>query len=485
MAASNHRFKILCAMIAVLILAALVWRFLPDPVGPVEEDVGFASEAAEAPVLGQGEVIPEPLGRPVEAKAIQSEPREAEGEDEPLTRVVHGIVTDRNWMPIANAVVHAYQPDENPVATTDRWGRFEIPGLPSIPKDTNLLVRHPDYVPESVENGAIADPSEVLAITLKRGATITGTVTFRGRPAANQVVKAAISNPFGLRNTKEARTDVRGAYTLTALEAHKARGYQVGAILQIGEEENPRIMSMEVTLEDERATIADFDFPDWDATLEGQLLFNGYPLRNKSINIVSRGLNGTREEFKGDTDSEGFYRFEALPSGILELHVQLIGMGKTTHYRAATIEIPSGFVTTQDFSFGGSGVITGYCTGIDDSLTYEGLGLLTAESFDILAATGLTELLSRVWNTNLESEIMVAEPQLAEDGSFRIENLEPGTYTLLVMAEVDSVAAYSFKRVMVTESEETHVVLGPDFISENVLERMELLDISLPPFAYY
>ena len=463
MATASHRFKILCALIAVLILVALAWRFLDRPRTPVTVGGGIESdevaESRQVPRDGERE-------KPLELAPVpdpQSEPSDSDKAAKVPARALFGIVTDRGGWPIVNVGIYARFEDETPSATTDRWGRFEIENLRARSKNQHVYARHPSYRNGSVPIGTAVETGQVLAITLKKGATVRGEVTFLGRPVADQEVKVVRMDLVGLfgsgkRNT---RTGADGAYELFTVEPGTI---QVTAYFQPDDEESsPRSMRIGLDIEDDETRVIDFDFRARDATLEGQVLFNGEPVPNAEVNAVSRSLSEAGESFREQTDSEGSYRFEALPSGVLEVQVE-VEVGATEHMRGSTIELPAGFVSTSDFSLGGTGVITGYCTGREDYRNSVVM-LMASEFSDLFEEQGIYRTFALL---DVEHPFGAGTTVLSSDGSFRLEGLEAGTYAMLTLVNVDLSGRvdYAFTSVTVSESQETHVVLGPDYLTE-------------------
>ena len=105
MAASKHRFALLCVIVSVLILAALAWRFFPQPVEPVRNDVGVDLEpavvsprvhdddksVASMPLVN--EEAAEPEEQPAGERVVESAARNPETKRKAPTHVVHGVVT--------------------------------------------------------------------------------------------------------------------------------------------------------------------------------------------------------------------------------------------------------------------------------------------------------------------------------------------------------------------------------------------------------
>lgn len=455
----RKRIFYVCAGILLLLLLLLLLsppREMPEPI--LSETQPIVTVPMENGEHAEPPRNPPSMLQPLDLDEIQEEA-------EPPTVTLEGIVTNRRGAPVEGAEVFRHEPDKVPTATTDRRGHFKITELSA---DTGkLFVRHRNYMPKTVSIGTASRKGRVLEITLRRGATLTGTVTFLGRPLANHEVKFNTGMRFFGGYDEQTNTDASGVYEFT----HLTPGFRSPeAFLRADDNEaTPRKMSMDVILEDEQTTVANFDFCAWDASLEGQVLFNGAPLEAAWIHVVSRTLDNAEESFSAESDANGYYWFDALPAGLLEVQVSCTYNGTELHKKETTIDVRAGHVTTRDFSFAGTGVVTGYCLGLGE---YDGddesVLLIYPDISDMLAEGGWAEMGAIL----AEESSLGAEQKLAEDGSFRLEGLQAGTYTIMVMTMPHTLSfdhfSYVYRSVTVSDSQETHVTLGPDFVTEYV-----------------
>ena len=89
------------------------------------------------------------------------------------------------------------------------------------------------------------------------------------------------------------------------------------------------------------------------------------------------------------------------------------------------------------------------------------------------AAAQLAEVgWGKMWEMLDVESSLVADQKLAEDGSFLVEGLEAGVYTMIVMTVPHTLLfeqfSYVYRSVTVSDSQETHVILGPDFVTEHI-----------------
>ena len=96
---------------------------------------------------------------------------------------------------------------------------------------------------------------------------------------------------------------------------------------------------------------------------------------------------------------------------------------------------------------------------------------IDAEYFgNLLADAGLLGMLMTMYP---EDAPIAVEVDLAEDASFRVDGLEAGVYTLLaVEMSTFERLSYDFAVVTVSDGQEVHATLGPDWLTEELQERI-------------
>ncbi|MCC6698710.1 MAG: carboxypeptidase regulatory-like domain-containing protein [Candidatus Hydrogenedentes bacterium] len=454
-----------CLLLACAIILILAGFFLVRPwdrTQPTETPTKADSSGVERSLhkLPENDKEPSPL-------FVRSPSEGGKGDKRPQSAALtlQGIITNKSRSPVEGAEIFLERLDTPVVAASDLRGLFEITQVPA--GAAWLIVRHPDYAQERVSIVTAAEEGVVLQITLMKGAALTGTVTSDGRTLEGQTVEIGKNVGFwGASHEYSAKTNARGIYEFTHI---KPRVIDVEACLRLDVSEGSpeRRLRVKALLEDGETTVVDFDFRKWEASLEGQVLFNGDPVQNGYISLWSRNSNGACETFTEEINEEGFYQFDALPAGTLDVTVDFGGDGETSYSRRSAVEIPPGFVTTQDFLFEGKGVVTGRCLGLEQYDRYPSIALLLRSDIsDLLAEDGWEETL----RTLDVDEFDVTGLDLAEDGSFEAEGLEAGNYTLIVLADLDifgDQVTYTFAPVTVSESQEAYVVVGPDYITEH------------------
>lgn len=148
---------------------------------------------------------------------------------------VGGVVVDGNGTPVEGAevkpsVYYKKRPGDTSqlgVGTrirTDSEGKWRFDSVPVSKSDVHVEVSHPDYQPlrrRLARNGFEVKPdaTSTAHIELKRGLTVTGTVT----DESGQPIEGALVRTKFLNDIREATTDKRGSYRLAGCEPRAAR----------------------------------------------------------------------------------------------------------------------------------------------------------------------------------------------------------------------------------------------------------------------
>ena len=123
-------------------------------------------------------------------------------------------------------------------------------------------------------------------------------------------------------------------------------------------------------------------------------------------------------------DAQGFYRIDNIPSGTYRLMVAAFSPESPGVQRSVTVVAESGKVTRCDVELSGGARVVGTVEGME-----------TGETGHVMAVAGSATLPDSPTIESFQHLSMstVAGAALGPDGTFRIEGLEPGEYTVMAV----------------------------------------------------
>jgi hypothetical protein len=254
-------------------------------------------------------------------------------------------------------------------------------------------------------------------------AAVRGVVRIGGQPIVNQLV-AVRPSAKPVYAGLETYTDESGSYTLEGL-APGDYDVLVNATTRQNNFAVTRSMSRPIAVETGRSVQVDFDFAAGDAAIEGEVTVNGRPPRSAHISAWLVGVSGETEWLHASVQHDGSYRLEGLPAGPLDIEVRAQPQEMSGELsRSVSLELISGRIARQDFSFSGTAIV-GYVSNVQpDQMTMYALFVGEVD----LPAPFTIDFLHKYENH------MVSLAPVAAAGLFGISCVEPGTYTLVVLA---------------------------------------------------
>jgi len=370
--------------------------------------------------------------------------------------VIEGTVVDSAGRQVPDALIFA-APFDLPPSPDEAAGRSGADGnfrLDSLSLATWMVgAYHPDYAPGWTDVEPDHSRATRATIVLSQGGSIEGEITFNGRPVSGQEVMVDYSLANHAISYSRGVTDSKGSYRIAHLPEGEPR-------VVVYPKHGGNNVDKLAVVEEGRVSVVDFSFGA-DTEVEGTVLVDGDPLAQAPVTVTVADVDGSMQEFRTKTDSDGYYSFESLPSGEVILKVvREVEDGWRAVVR--TFEAPPESVVQYDIDIAASraSLACRVFAAPGDKILYTAVlgGEVSMQKFDF-------ETMYKVgaWK--------VGEPNVAEDGSFRLDELEPGVYTVVAVA-VDPDAGWTSERDMlanahfnaavveVTEDEEISVDLS-------------------------
>ncbi|MEA3364438.1 MAG: carboxypeptidase-like regulatory domain-containing protein, partial [Candidatus Hydrogenedentes bacterium] len=279
-----------------------------------------------------------------------------------------------------------------------------------------LTAYHPSYAPKTVtvntRLGAVATATFVLSL----GGTVEGFVMKGDQPVSKQMVSITMEDRH-----ENVMTDANGYYVFECLPGGVGT---VTVILRGQANTGPQFLRAQrsVIIADNSVTRADFEFSSDDAVVEGVVTVEGAPVSQAYVSLSLTSASG-EQRTGANVEANGYYRLENLSSGSAVLEVTLRSGGQRRS-KIVSFEIQTGQRIRQDINFGPVFVITGTVRGVRDGEQAH-VAVLPGE-YDIKKPT--------LEDVQALAGMLSGYTQVSSDGAFVVENLEPGTYTVVGVA---------------------------------------------------
>ncbi len=345
---------------------------------------------------------------------------------------IEGVVIDSMGQPVAGAQVFLGPVPMAPMREQGASARSAADGtfrLDSVAEgQTVVSAYHPKYAQGSVGVSPVAGAVQHVEIVLSLGGVIEGTVTLGKVPMPNQSISMhSVQGQGGMpQGIQTAQTDADGAYRLMGVLPGDV---MVNAHLNLGEGGvmNQRSQSRPARVEEGQVTVVDFHFDEADAAIEGYVTRNGVAT-SAHVNALAAaseaGGGPPSEQHMAQADAQGFYRIDNIPSGTYRLMVAAFSPESPGVQRSVTVVAESGKVTRCDVELSGGARVVGTVEGME-----------TGETGHVMAVAGSATLPDSPTIESFQHLSMstVAGAALGPDGTFRIEGLEPGEYTVMAV----------------------------------------------------
>ena len=330
---------------------------------------------------------------------------------------VEGVVQTSAGQTVGGASIYLERHDQYraPETRTDSEGRFTMTDLPL--STVKLVAAHPAFGNGEASVTPRAGTTSNVTIELPAGGSVEGTVRVGGQTQPGTNVNLYMYE--GGHRQYSTVTDSNGQYIFNNVSA--GRG-QVSAWLSSGG--GNLSQNRQVIVETERTTTADFDLPAQTGSLEGFVMVGGQPVNNGHVSAALVSEEGSTSSFT-QLNGDGSYLLESVPVGEVQAYVYLRDeSGGRGRQETETVQIAAGRVTRLDFDLPLPTFVSGYLSGIKEG---EGgyIGLLPGEvKIGPLTKEKIQEYMG----------MLAGQAQMSPDGTFRMENVEPGTYTVVGVA---------------------------------------------------
>jgi carboxypeptidase family protein len=307
---------------------------------------------------------------------------------------VHGRVVTPDGSPLGGARVQVVPIGQRParelshdlstVSTAD--GSFTLRGLP--PGESRLIASARGHLQKTTELVLVpGEDTSAIEVVLQSGLRIEGRVL----NAQGEPVPGAFVQPRGASGTT---TDVAGQYRLEGLPAGAVR---LSAWHQLGQEE------IQLVLQPPGAQ-ADITLPQG-ATIDGRIL-DSQGSANPGVRIELSGSHGAGLRAVATSGQDGGFQFDSVGPGHYELRMRKEGFAR----RRQTLEVGTDPIHDLVLVLNEGGIIVGQLRGLADG--------------EIFAT-----------RVSAQHEDVTLEGEVTADGTYRILNVEPGSYQVSVTTE--------------------------------------------------
>ena len=300
---------------------------------------------------------------------------------------------------------------------SDEQGKFRLAGMePGVLKVSAI---HPDFGAGTVTVEAGEGVRDTVTITLSHGGSIRGFVRVGSEPLSNIMAFATPVGGRGMLSTAEP-TDEAGGFLLTGLES--------GEVSVVANFESPpdgklRRLVVPATVVAGQTTEVTLTFGTEFGSIRGSVTQAGN-VGGEGVVQVDTHVESDVEESRGAM-TEGAFYLERVPAGPVSLRVRLLleapVRGGRQLVKSMEAEVTPGKELAISVDFSGTARVTGQVLGLSATdrgaiRLLEGDVLVPDLSLESMAAMeGLTR----------------GVVALDADGSYDLEGLEPGAYTIV------------------------------------------------------
>ena len=395
---------------SILISASTPWRAFDSSTGTFQLDGLPAGKSFALAVKADG-FVPTHMSVPALAAG--------DSKDDIIIRLapeagVAGHVVTVQGTPVKGVAIHRGDSEAaKMIARTDAEGRFRI--LCTGGEILTLCAAHPDFVSIITQVAPKRGQIQTLEIVLKGGGTIAGTV-LRGK---NPVPSIPVTVYETDRTPKQAMTDAAGRFTLKGLAAGEV---EVRAELETDPDSSSLSVQARANITDGAVAQVDLRFPDAAGTISGLITAGGQPVANGFIEAEMVGETG--DLFRGArVKPSGEYLVRNLSGGEIWLNVMIEDANGIQRRKQLKMTLVEGQQRVENITFDGNNAVMGEVKNLPPGNLAQLVLLRGKEAVNF----------SDPKQEKLLDERTVLSKSVKESGTFRLDGVEAGDYTLIAV----------------------------------------------------
>lgn len=298
-------------------------------------------------------------------------------------------------------------------------GAFEIDGI--MAAHWIVVGKHSEYALTREEISTTRNQRANVRLVFPAVGVLEGIVTNNGAPVSGGKIFVSLHyTAERLALNRQTETNAAGKFSISGLVAGQ---YDVGAHLpnEIADGHSQR-MDAVAEIEPGKITFVALAFRPATASITVRVTMNGAPVTGCEVRGVI-GTDGGDKNFNATADTDGVFRSERLPPGAAYVEVIANQAGGPLK-RALTFTLRDGANAEHTVDFDAQIGITGKITTLTDG-----------EHAEVIVVAGKADA-----DLNNAEELLAVRhmasgvAEVNEDGTFRVEGLEPGDYTVIAVA---------------------------------------------------
>jgi hypothetical protein len=353
--------------------------------------------------------------------------------------MITGRVVDKQGNPVKNAWIfkgavpnNSWQREQAAKKTSDAQGRFELAGLARGSQSISAF--KDGYAPGKTTLN-ITQRRTDIQVVLGDGATVSGSILLNGDPMSGVDIYGNIGSGAGGFSDFRGRSDDDGLFTIRGVPEGKGN-----ISVNISDQGTQRSLNRQIEVAEGMNTEVFFDFKSATSSVEGYIMASETETAAGRVQLMlSSGAD--MESRYTEVGSDGHYLFESLPAGRVTLGVW---NQQYQSQKSVTAELKEDEELRLDIKmYGGTDLHIQVDNAPDNSQL---IAFLIAEeaSDEIPAEITLNEYMTLF-------QLSVGQAQF-QNGSGILTGVEPGSYTVVVIAFPSNATSQEMVMEMTTQT---------------------------------